>query len=200
MQKPVNTKTRGRIVERALELFRESGYDSVTIQQICKYAGITKSTFYYHFPSKESLIEEYTEQVSQTTQDHFSDILAMESSMQQLWAVFDSHTKKNNDYGFTIVGQVFRARLSTCDESDFPHYLSFFNTVSTLIEKAQKSGEIQNLSPAAEIAESLYYGSRGIAYSWASCQGGFSLEEKFQTLFNTLLLPTADHRINIKGK
>lgn len=198
MPKSINTKTDRRIVECALKLFREKGYDNVTIQEICHCSKITKSTFYYHFPSKESLIKEYTEQTSRTTQENFAEIMALESNVLQLWAIFNSYIKKNNEYGSPVVGQVYRTLLSTCDETDFPRYLILFNTVVILIEKAQKSGEIQNMSQPEQIAEALYYGSRGIVYSWAAGQGGFCLREKFKNLFNGLLLPVKAHAISFE--
>ena len=191
------SKTQTRIINCALTLFKEHGYNNVTIQQICKSAGVTKSTFYYHFPSKEALIEGYTDQISRSTQEIFSDILALDSHIKQLWAIFSSYTQKNNEYGASIVNQVYSTMLSTCDEIIFPQSLSLFNTVVILIEKAQKAKEIENMAPACDIAEILYYGSRGIVYSWAVEQGAFRLEDRFKDLFNTLLLPVKEHIIII---
>ncbi len=195
MSKATISKTQTRIINCALTLFKEHGYNNVTIQQICKYAEITKSTFYYHFPSKEALIEYYTDEISQSTQENFSNILVLDSYIQQLWALFNSYTQKNNEYGASIVNQVYSTMLSTCDEIDFPQSLSLFNTVVIIIQKAQKAKEINNLSLPSDIAKILYYGSRGIVYSWAAEQGVFSLEDKLKDLFNTLLLPTEEHAI-----
>ena len=195
MSEATISKKQTRIIDCALALFKEHGYNNVTIQQICKSAGITKSTFYYHFPSKEALIEGYTDQISRSTQENFSDILALDSHIKQLWAIFNSYTQKNNEYGASIVNQVYSTMLNTCDEINFPQSLSLFNTVVILIEKAQKAKEIDNLAPACDIAEILYYGSRGIVYSWAVEQGAFRLEDKFKDLFNTLLLPAKEHVI-----
>ncbi|MFT8348977.1 TetR/AcrR family transcriptional regulator [Clostridium saccharoperbutylacetonicum] len=197
MSKTTISKTQTRIITCALTLFKERGYNNVTIQDICKYAEITKSTFYYHFPSKEALIEYYTDEISQSTQENFSDIIAHDSYIQQLWALFNSYTQKNNEYGVSIVNQVYSTMLSTCDEIEFPKSLSLFNTVVIIIQKAQKAKEINNLSLPSEIAKILYYGARGIVYSWAAEQGAFSLEDKLKDLFNTLLLPTEEHVIII---
>ncbi|MEL7657173.1 MAG: TetR/AcrR family transcriptional regulator [Bacillota bacterium] len=197
MSEATISKTQTRIIDCALALFKEHGYNNVTIQQICKSAGVTKSTFYYHFPSKEALIEGYTDQISRSTQENFSDILALDSHIKQLWAIFNSYTQKNNEYGASIVNQVYSTMLSTCDEIDFPQSLSLFNTVVILIEKSQKAKEINNLSLPSDIAKILYYGSRGIVYSWAAEQGGFRLEDKLKDLFNTLFLPAEQYIITL---
>jgi AcrR family transcriptional regulator len=45
------------LLERAaLELFLKSGYDSVTVEQIARAAGLSSRTFFRHFPSKSDLL------------------------------------------------------------------------------------------------------------------------------------------------
>ena len=48
-------KTRARIVDSARVLFNRHGFESVSIEQIMKRAGLTRGGFYHHFSSKESL-------------------------------------------------------------------------------------------------------------------------------------------------
>lgn len=47
---------RERIVVAAVDLFVEQGYDETTVAQIAERAGITKSTFFRHFPDKRELL------------------------------------------------------------------------------------------------------------------------------------------------
>jgi len=46
-----------RIVREASRLFRERGFDSVTVAEVMKAAGLTHGAFYAHFRSKEELQE-----------------------------------------------------------------------------------------------------------------------------------------------
>jgi len=48
--------THRRILEAALELFQEHGFDVVGIGQIAAAAGVSVPTFYAHYPSKEHVI------------------------------------------------------------------------------------------------------------------------------------------------
>jgi len=48
---------RDTILEQALTLFSERGYDAVGVQEICDAAGITKPTLYHYFGSKRGLLE-----------------------------------------------------------------------------------------------------------------------------------------------
>lgn len=47
---------RERLVVAAVELFTEQGYDDTTVAQIAERAGVTKSTFFRHFPDKRELL------------------------------------------------------------------------------------------------------------------------------------------------
>ena len=48
-------ETRGKIIKAAQDLFARSGYESASVAEICRMAGISKGAFYHHFPSKQSV-------------------------------------------------------------------------------------------------------------------------------------------------
>ncbi|WP_280275721.1 TetR/AcrR family transcriptional regulator [Nocardia wallacei] len=45
-----------RLVVAALELFEERGYDNTTVVEIAERAGLTKSSFFRHFPDKREVL------------------------------------------------------------------------------------------------------------------------------------------------
>ncbi|MFF0487591.1 TetR/AcrR family transcriptional regulator [Nocardia sp. NPDC004068] len=47
---------RERLVLAALDLFGEQGYESTTVIQIAQRAGLTKTTFFRHFPDKREVL------------------------------------------------------------------------------------------------------------------------------------------------
>ncbi|OIH97752.1 TetR/AcrR family transcriptional regulator [Curtobacterium sp. MCBA15_001] len=47
---------RERLVLAAVDLFSDQGYDDTTVTQIAERAGVTKSTFFRHFPDKRELL------------------------------------------------------------------------------------------------------------------------------------------------
>jgi AcrR family transcriptional regulator len=50
--------TRERILDVALELFTEQGYDKTSLREIAERLGVTKAALYYHFERKEDLLLE----------------------------------------------------------------------------------------------------------------------------------------------
>jgi AcrR family transcriptional regulator len=47
---------RERMVAAALDLFNERGYDETPVAQIAERAGLTRSTFFRHFPDKRDVL------------------------------------------------------------------------------------------------------------------------------------------------
>jgi AcrR family transcriptional regulator len=52
---------REEIMEAAAALFRERGIDATAVSDIVKRAGVAKGTFYWHFASKETLLDAMAE-------------------------------------------------------------------------------------------------------------------------------------------
>lgn len=55
-------ETKRKIFKVSIELFKEFGFDNVSIEKICNTCEIAKGTFYVHYKSKsEILIEKYAD-------------------------------------------------------------------------------------------------------------------------------------------
>jgi len=48
--------TRQRILDVALDLFTEQGFDGTSLRQIAERLGVTKAALYYHFESKDDIL------------------------------------------------------------------------------------------------------------------------------------------------
>jgi len=49
--------TRDKIMDVALHMFSERGYEAVSIRDICGEVGIKESTLYYHFKNKKDILD-----------------------------------------------------------------------------------------------------------------------------------------------
>lgn len=62
-----------RLVVAAVDLFTEQGYDATTVAQIAERAGVTKSTFFRHFPDKRELLVAGQETLSRLLVDGITE-------------------------------------------------------------------------------------------------------------------------------
>jgi AcrR family transcriptional regulator len=59
-------KTKAVIFEKALELFRNRGFEVTTMRDIAHAAEMATGAAYYYFPSKEAIVSSYYDQVQRT--------------------------------------------------------------------------------------------------------------------------------------
>lgn len=81
-------QNRGRILTEAGRLFREKGFDAVSVAEVMKAAGMTHGGFYGHFQSKDDLI-------AQT----IAHAVGSQSAIDDLSAGIDSYlSARHRDY------------------------------------------------------------------------------------------------------
>ncbi len=73
-QVPLNA--RERVLIAAETLFRQRGYNVVTMRDIAEEVGIRQASLYYHFPSKEQLFITVVEQVFERHRNGLQQVLA----------------------------------------------------------------------------------------------------------------------------
>lgn len=64
-RRPGGSATKNRILEAARRIIVEKGTDSLTIDAVIKEAGIGKSTFLHHYPSRTALIDALADEYAQ---------------------------------------------------------------------------------------------------------------------------------------
>ncbi|SHN05961.1 TetR/AcrR family transcriptional regulator [Actinacidiphila paucisporea] len=75
-----------RLVVAAVDLFTEQGYDATTVAQIAERAGVTKSTFFRHFPDKRELLVAGQETLSRLLADGIAEAPESASPLQAVAA------------------------------------------------------------------------------------------------------------------
>jgi AcrR family transcriptional regulator len=55
-ERPDAGSTKERILDVALELFTEKGFDATSLREIAERLGVTKAAIYYHFASKDEIL------------------------------------------------------------------------------------------------------------------------------------------------
>jgi len=83
---------RERLVAAALHLFSEQGYDDTTVAQIADSAGLTKSTFFRHFPDKRDVLAAGQETLSRLFVEGISGAPADASPLTAVAAGLDCAT------------------------------------------------------------------------------------------------------------
>jgi AcrR family transcriptional regulator len=75
---PLDTRT--RIMETALDLFVEQGYQRTSMREVAERLGITKAAVFYHFPSKAHLLAALSEPLTEDLEEVIKDVSYRDAS------------------------------------------------------------------------------------------------------------------------
>ena len=97
---------RQRIIDKADELFYQHGYEKTSFSDIAKVVNISRGNFYYHFKSKDDILDEVIKMRLQTIHDMFAEWEKDDPGTRQLIHRFIdlmTHNKHNiEQYGCPV--------------------------------------------------------------------------------------------------
>lgn len=125
MTQPTRSKaeeTRARILEGALKLFREKGFDATTMRDIAQAAGMSLGSTYYHFDSKEALVMAFYQESQDTLQDRIPEAVAKHKDLASRVRTVIQLRFEQFGPNRAVLGALFR------NAADPQHPLSPFST------------------------------------------------------------------------
>jgi AcrR family transcriptional regulator len=75
-------QTRALILETAMRLFQERGYDKTTMRAIAQEADVSVGNAYYYFEGKEHLIQGFYDRIAAEHQEAVREVLARETALE----------------------------------------------------------------------------------------------------------------------
>lgn len=175
------------IIEAAVRLFREKGYENVSVNEICKAAGIARSTFYLNFAGKKDIISKLLSDVRLDKSEFFGDFVAAANDFERMWILCDRYLSLALDFGPELTGALFRLELlGELDILDTTHKVDEW--MIRLAANSQRSGVILSPEEAELIAplgvDVAYY----TTYEWCKRKGELPLRrtvrEREEVLYN----------------
>ncbi|MDX2273339.1 MAG: TetR/AcrR family transcriptional regulator [Cyanobacteriota bacterium] len=142
---------RERLLNAAEKLFRDKGYNAVTMQDVAKEVGIRQASLYYHITSKEQLFVEVIERICQRHHIGLEQKLQMaEANLQsQLRAATEWFTSQPPLHLFSLM----HSDLQALSEANFQQLFaslsqSVFAPLMQIFVTAQQQGEIRPVAPS----------------------------------------------------
>lgn len=152
---------KNEILDVAERLFGTKGFDGTSTTDILNEIGIARGTLYYHFKSKEDILDAMIDRMTGSLAANASEIAAKKDVpvLQRLTQMMLS-LNVNNDLGHEILEQVHKPQNALMHQKMQERLLTGVNPIVTaLIEEGIAQGICQTDHPA-EVAEmTLLYSS-----------------------------------------
>src|SRR6516165_9704491 len=101
---PKAEETGLKILESAMALFRQEGFDSATMRDIAEAAGVATGAAYYYYPSKDAIVMDFYQRSSEEMQPKIEMALEhardLEARLCELIQVKFDHFARNRSTRF----------------------------------------------------------------------------------------------------
>lgn len=177
---------KARIIATGSELFKQHGYEAVTVNDICKACSITKTTFYYHLSSKQDILLQLYDLVVDNLVPVLSSMIHEQSSYKQVRLLFEHLIVSFMDLGVDLNSQLLIVNLQRKERA--LHLRKNLEELAvSIIAEAQRKGEIHNPNSAHSLYAAAAYMFTGYEYMWCTLNGQFNWRELFFQSLDALL-------------
>lgn len=162
-------EVRGRIVEAAIELFDERGFEATKVADICERADVVNKTFFNHFPTKQHLLREIAESQIAVL---FADIAAVRerraSTRERISAFFERIANNIDAAGpmrRELLTEMIHATESSGDGSVQSRRLQ--DAFAGIIRDGRVHGDVRADHPIATQADLVLGTFYALMFGWA---------------------------------
>lgn len=161
-------ESKRHILETAFTLTEEKGFDSLTIQDICKAAKVSVGAFYHYFASKEALILEWYGVADEYFQENVMPRLEKSDAdiTEKIIAFAEEQVGLGVKYGSRHISQLYRAQLQYNSEQFFSMERGMVCGMVRLLKSGVEKGELKEGVEIEELAHELFIIIRGITLDW----------------------------------
>jgi AcrR family transcriptional regulator len=181
---------KNKILNTALNLFSKHGYEKIRVEDIAKYAGISKGTFYYYFSSKDAVLVEQFHKIDEHYEQVFRNIPEEESAAGRLLAFAQAVSEYCSDVcGINVIKIVYANQISTGKRPPIinnPERI-FYRIVADIARRGKAEGLFPKDIPDEELTELLTRVTRSLIYDWCLYDGRFDLQTIARQRFSFLL-------------
>ncbi|MFD2045517.1 TetR/AcrR family transcriptional regulator [Ornithinibacillus salinisoli] len=115
------------IMDKALELFAEQGFEATSVQQITDYCGISKGAFYLAFKSKDELIIALIDHFMEAITSDIDHVVKTKNNEELLFSFY--YTIFNSFQQHSDFGKVLMKEQAHTFNEDFIIKIRYYNTL-----------------------------------------------------------------------
>lgn len=191
-KRQVASPVRTALLQSAISLFNEKGYDAVTVEEITRRAGTAKGSFYTYFRTKSDVILEEYLQIDEYCRQAARNLDRYSGVLEKLLAL----TREQMRYIRDQVGQETLKRLYVnnildasprkvlLDPSRASHELAL-----EILREGQAAGELAAGVTADRLALFLGRALRSVCLDWILTNGVFDLVREGQSACQAVIAP-----------
>lgn len=175
----INTKE--NIFQAAIYLFGKDGFSSVTVEDITRFAKVSKGTFYTHFASKDNVLVEQFKLIDEQYEKAYEQLDKCSHAKDQIKVIVDTMCDYvQNVCGVSIIQVVYMNQISPAKKTIIldNQNRSIYRILNDIVDRGIKNGQIRGDIDRATLTKYIIREFRGMIYDWCMSNASFDLIEE----------------------
>lgn len=175
-QQRKSKETKERIFQAAKRILQKSGYEELSIKNICEEAGVSNGSFYHHFKTKDDLLSYYIEDQPSIDPDRLELPKNKEDAKETIIHVYLNYVKYCKELGVEFMAGYYTPHnqaLNPTIRTERPYPIV---TVQHYLERALGANAIQLNLKIEEITTDIRMIVIGNVFEWAMRNGDADFE------------------------
>lgn len=165
------TESMNRIYETAVDLLREKGFESVSIAEICRRAGVSVGLFYYYFPSKIDILKEKFRRADCYFNDQVRNSLTEGSITEKIRNYIRTYLSYVESEGVDLIRNFYTTSNTFFVQRGRPMQ----DVLITIITAGQQQNTIRADMDPETCVDFIFTVLRGIIFDWSLRNGSYSI-------------------------
>jgi AcrR family transcriptional regulator len=180
------------ILDAAIKLFSEKGYEQTSIEELAREAGIGKGTIYSYFETKRDIVRAFCEDQLEHTRNELAVNTNPDTPLKEQLLVFFmaefEHQTENKEFGRLFLQEKVFPR-APYDAEDLEMQNNYFEMLYPIYRRAQELGELDSNLELLHISGHFYALFLLILSCWYT---GMIPTEEIEIAMETLISQTID--------
>ncbi len=180
-------QTRQKLLDAVIQLAREKTYEAITVQDICRRAGVSTGSFYHQFGSKDDLVMATKDMVDALLTEELIDQIQPLPPLQVLDRLLRRYILFIRDEIGPVLAQYYRVLLDHPDVPIQDAERAYCQAVRGTLVRAAQAGLLTSGLSVDELAEMAMRLMRGLFMDWLLRAGDYDLMDRYETEFQLFL-------------
>lgn len=169
-------ETKARIFNAAKRILKKSGYEQLSIKNICEEAGVSNGSFYHHFKTKDDLLSYYIEEQPSINPDLLDLPSSKEEARETIVYVYLNYVRYCRELGVEFMANYYTPKnqsLNPLIRTERPYPII---TVHNYLQKCIDAGIITLSDSLEHITTDIRMIVIGNVFEWCLKNGDADFE------------------------
>lgn len=175
-QQKKSRETKAKIFQAAKRILQHSGYETLSIKNICEEAGVSNGSFYHHFKTKDDLLSYYIEEQPSINPDLLDLPSSKEEARETIVYVYLNYVRYCRELGVEFMANYYTPKnqsLNPLIRTERPYPII---TVHNYLQKCIDAGIITLSDSLEHITTDIRMIVIGNVFEWCLKNGDADFE------------------------